>query len=235
MAPANEETGRVPWLQPLPAPPHPPSTIPSAPDCDGYTVDPAGSEPSEISTNPSPASPSHFQSESPCLAPNERPDSGIVPPYWSHHRNASRASQISTDGGPAITLEDHTEDPNCETNRGLWAKSVTIDDHVVVQGKSGVGAYVVWNCKIRTLEGGMITVRMRYSEFDDLRLKLAKSFPHARNALPSLPPKSVLFKFRPSFLESRKVGLEYFLNCVLLNPEFSSSPIVKDFLFGRTC
>lgn len=58
-------------------------------------------------------------------------------------------------------------------------------------------------------------------------------------------------KFRPSFLESRRVGLEYFLkwvsrllssyiysnviiSCVLLNPEFSGSPIVKDFLFGRT-
>lgn len=32
----------------------------------------------------------------------------------------------------------------------------------------------------------------RYSEFDDLRLQLVASFPHAKNALPSLPPKSVL-------------------------------------------
>ncbi|KKK13947.1 PX domain protein [Aspergillus rambellii] len=169
------------------------------------------------------------------LSPKGRPVSGVVPPYWSHHRNASRASQISVEGGPAITLEDHTDDPESETSRGLWAKSVTIDDHVVVQGKTGVGAYVVWNCKIRTLEGGSITVRMRYSEFDDLRQKLVSAFPYAKNALPSLPPKSVLFKFRPSFLESRRAGLEYFLNCVLLNPEFSSSPIVKDFLFGRMC
>ncbi|CAG7962425.1 unnamed protein product [Penicillium nalgiovense] len=75
----------------------------------------------------------------------------------------------------------------------------------------------------------------RYSEFDDLRQRLVDSFPHARNALPALPPKSVIYKFRPKFLESRRVGLEYFLNCVLLNPEFSGSPIVKDFLFGRVC
>lgn len=167
-------------------------------------------------------------------APKDRPVSGIVPPYWSHHRNASRASQISLDQ-PAITLEDHTEDPDSETSRGLWARSVSVDDHVVVQGKSGIGAYVVWSCTIQTLEGGPITVRMRYSEFDDLRQKLVSSFPHAKSALPALPPKSVLFKFRPAFLESRRVGLEYFLNCVLLNPEFSSSPIVKDFLFGRMC
>ena len=74
----------------------------------------------------------------------------------------------------------------------------------------------------------------RYSEFDDLRQRLVDSFPHAKNALPALPPKSVICmflwllfpfvlpshwlisivmtdKFRPKFLESRRVGLEYFL------------------------
>ena len=167
MAPANEETGRVPRPQPLPASPHPSSGIHSAPDRDGDAVEPADSNPGEISANPSSASSSHSQLESPNLTPKERPVLGIVPPYWSHHRNASRASQISADGGPAITLEDHTEDPNSETSRGLWAKSVTIDDHVVVQGKSGVGAYVVWNCKIRTLE-----VRFRCSSLCDILLGL---------------------------------------------------------------
>lgn len=49
-------------------------------------------------------------------------------------------------------MEDHSEDPSCDTNRGLWAKSVAIDDHVVVKGTSGIGAYVVWNCRIQTLE-----------------------------------------------------------------------------------
>lgn len=76
-------------------------------------------------------------------------------------------------------------------------------------------------------------IPMRYSEFDDLRALLATAFPHALNALPPLPPKSVLFKFRPKFLESRRIGLQYFLNCVLLNPEFSGSPVLKDFLFSR--
>lgn len=90
-------------------------------------------------------------------ATKERPISDVVPPYWRHHRNASRASQTSIDTAiskPAITLEDHTEDPNSDTSRGLWAKSVTIDDHVVVHGKTGVGAYVVWICKIEMLEVG---------------------------------------------------------------------------------
>ncbi|KAL4936500.1 hypothetical protein BDV06DRAFT_92064 [Aspergillus oleicola] len=230
MAPANEEIGREPRPQPPPFVSHP-STPASSASHNNSGPEPDASQ----TTDDANASPSPASAQSPRLPPNERPVSGIVPPYWSHARNASRTSQFSVDGGPAITLEDHTEDPNSETSRGLWAKSVTIDDHVVVQGKTGIGAYVVWNCKIRTLEGGMITVRMRYSEFDDLRQKLVKSFPHAKNALPALPPKSVVYKFRPKFLESRRVGLEYFLNCVLLNPEFSSSPIVKDTLFERMC
>jgi hypothetical protein len=86
----------------------------------------------------------------------DRPISGVVPPYWRHQRNFSRASLTSVDTGrsskPAITLEDHTEDPNSETSRGLWAKSVTIAEHVVVSGMTGVGAYVVWICKIQTLD-----------------------------------------------------------------------------------
>ena len=51
--------------------------------------------------------------------------------------------------------------------------------------------------------------------------------------MPQLPLKGVVAKFRPKFLERRKAGLQYFLNCVLLNPEFSRSPVLKEFLFGR--
>ncbi|KAH1496221.1 hypothetical protein KXX57_008101 [Aspergillus fumigatus] len=225
MEPANEETGSVPPPQPSSSPPQL-STSPQAVDRD--TIVAAALSDGVSVSNDSVLPQARYVSST------DRPVSGVIPPYWSHHRNISRTSQISLDQ-PAITLEDHTEDPNSETSRGLWAKSVTVDDYAVVQGKTGVGAYVVWNCRIQTLDGGPITVRMRYSEFDDLRRQLQVSFPHAKNALPALPPKSVLYKFRPAFLESRRIGLEYFLNCILLNPEFSGSPIVKEFLFGRIC
>lgn len=95
----------------------------------------------------------HSPTEAPSPTPSSksRPVSGVVPPYWHRHeRNVSRASQSSL--VPAITLEDHTADPECETSRGLWARSVLIEDHCVVQGKTGVGAYVVWNCTVHTLD-----------------------------------------------------------------------------------
>lgn len=90
----------------------------------------------------------------------DRPISGVVPPYWRHHRAVSRASLASVDTSrsakPAITLEDHSEDPNASSTKGLWAKNVTIDDYTVVSGKTGIGAYVVWLCKVQTLDVRLI-------------------------------------------------------------------------------
>ncbi|KAJ5153949.1 uncharacterized protein N7500_009388 [Penicillium coprophilum] len=231
MEPAPEEAGSASKPHHTSSPPSDTQTAPALrPETDNARDDP---NPTLTTIHSSHGQP---QSSASSTSTTSRPVSAVVPPYWRRHeRNASHVSQSSLRDAARITLEDHTADPNSETSRGLWASSVAIEDHVVVRGMTGVGSYVVWNCRIQTLDGGPIVIRMRYSEFDDLRQRLVASFPHARNALPALPPKSVIYKFRPKFLESRRVGLEYFLNCVLLNPEFSGSPIVKDFLFGRIC
>jgi hypothetical protein len=203
------------------------------------------------------------QQESSASSSKSRPVSAVVPPWWQRHeRNVSRASQSSLRN--TITLEDHTADPDSETSRGLWARNVAISDHCVVQGKTGVGAYVVWNCVVQTLDvsakqrstalsplissdfppirvlrrillflwltisrhvqGGPIVVRMRYSEFDDLRQRLVSSFPHAKSALPALPPKSVLCKLPPlactanqSLWKNRWIDL-------LINTQLNSAP-----------
>ncbi|KAF2204624.1 Phox-like protein [Delitschia confertaspora ATCC 74209] len=158
----------------------------------------------------------------------------IVPPYWQRHqRNNSTLSHSSdTRRTPPIRLEDHTE-AGSEQCKALWAKHVTIDDYVIVSGSApGLGAYVVWNCTVETLDGGPMKIIKRYSEFDELRRKLIKTFPHAEGAMPPLPPKSVISRFRPRFLEKRKAGLSYFLNCIVLNPEFAGSPVLKEFLFS---
>lgn len=154
------------------------------------------------------------------------------PPYWvqSHQRNRSNVSVESMVGG-GITLEDntHEEDPK---SKACWAKSVYIEDHVVINGGTIVGSFVVWNITVETLrvcfllmpsrigiladrlvviQGSSFRIRKRYSEFDDLRDKLLQTFPNCVAAMPPLPPKSVISKFRPKFLENRRVGLQYFL------------------------
>jgi hypothetical protein len=77
--------------------------------------------------------------------------SSIVPPYWKDHRGDS--NPIAENPPPTfITLEDHTKEPS-DKSTALWAKSVVIRDYVVVSGsRTGVGAYVVWNCTVDTLE-----------------------------------------------------------------------------------
>ncbi|KAK2745013.1 PX domain-containing protein ypt35 [Onygenales sp. PD_40] len=194
----------------------------------------------DLAPDPGSATPNH--NDRPITAP--RPSTAhsselaqsptVIPPYWRHYRNASQASQTSLESTPRrslIRLEDHTEDPTDETNKGLWARSVTIDDYIIVKGRSGIGAYVVWICRIQTLDGGPMVIRMRYSEFDDLRAKLRAAFPYAKSALPQLPPKSAICITK--FLEARRVGLAYFLNCVLLNPEFAGSAVLKEVLFSH--
>lgn len=84
-----------------------------------------------------------------------RPErNSIVPPYWQRReRSDSRLSCNSADArGSPIRLEDHT-DEDSEQCKALWARSVTIDDYVVVGSGTtpALGAYVVWNITVDTL------------------------------------------------------------------------------------
>lgn len=81
----------------------------------------------------------------------------LVPPYWSHRRYESYTSVKNTKP-PPITLEDHTEEPS-EQSGAVWAEGVAVDDYVLVSGTvPSVGNFVVWNCKIETLDVSPITL-----------------------------------------------------------------------------
>jgi hypothetical protein len=74
------------------------------------------------------------------------------PPYWvqSHHRSFSNISVESIAPG-AITLQDNDNGEDVK-NKACWAKSVYIEDHVVINGnRTGIGAFVVWNITVETL------------------------------------------------------------------------------------
>lgn len=156
------------------------------------------------------------------------------PPYWktgSNHQRTRSADSLLPAG--AITLQDNETSEHNDRNNACWAKNVEIVDYTVVNGgTTSIGAFVVWNVRVETLTGSFMNIRKRYSEFDDFRDRLVKTFPNFEAAVPSLPPKSFISKFRPKFLEKRRTGLQYFLNCILLNPEFSGSPVLKEFLFS---
>ncbi|KAM5355199.1 hypothetical protein ACJ41O_001845 [Fusarium nematophilum] len=165
------------------------------------------------------------------------PASITSPPYWlnvhGHQRSVSNMSAESVLPSGAITLRDNETSEHDDRNNACWAKSVEIVSHTIVNGSAtNIGAFVVWNIRVETLNGSYMNIRKRYSEFDDFRIRLVQTFPGFEAAVPALPPKSVISKFRPRFLEKRRAGLQYFLNCILLNPEFSGSPVLKEFLFA---
>lgn len=119
---------------------------------------------------------------------NSTPDAAqpqdLVPPYWqSRKRATSVASHASSevDRPDPIRLEDHTVE-NSDQSRALWARSVSIDEYVIVSGNvPGMGDYVVWNCTVQTLnvrlvggvvahprllmsrQGGPMKIRKRYA------------------------------------------------------------------------
>ncbi|KAI0097892.1 Phox-like protein [Nemania sp. FL0031] len=166
------------------------------------------------------------------------------PPYWpahgaqdhrsGHGRTVSSASVDSLiSAGLGITMRDNENSSTDDRGSACWAKSVEVTDYVTVNGSTtNIGAFVVWNIRVETLSGSYMNIRKRYSEFDDFRWRLMRTFPGFEAAVPELPPKSIISKFRPKFLEKRRVGLQYFLHCIMLNPEFSGSPVLKEFLFS---
>ncbi|CAK7224243.1 hypothetical protein SBRCBS47491_005482 [Sporothrix bragantina] len=178
------------------------------------------------------------------------------PPPGSSGSNISRGS-IATTSSVTRTASNSSRANRCWARR----VDIT-DHTLIGAGGNGnkaalphMGAFVVWTIRVQTLDstssgggsgrtssspqsptagGHSFCVYKRYSEFDTLRKRLLASFPQARGggALPPLPPKTVLGNFKPEFLEKRRLGLQYFLNCILLNPEFAGSPVLQDFLFS---
>lgn len=84
-------------------------------------------------------------------------------------------------------------------------------------------------------QGSFMNIRKRYSEFDDFRNRLVMSFPGFEAAVPELPPKSVISKFRPRFLEKRRAGLQYFLKYVLSTAGGNFEACADLFFLAASC
>lgn len=126
----------------------------------------AGAEPSgELSAVPATAT-ADLPSSAPDASDLSQPHGSNVtdaPPFWTRHgRTVSSVSYHSINQArpTPIGLEDHSEE-NHDQAQSCWAKSVSIDEYVVVSGATGLGAYVVWHCTVSTLKGGDLSIRKR--------------------------------------------------------------------------
>ncbi|GAA5967415.1 hypothetical protein JCM3765_001868 [Sporobolomyces pararoseus] len=124
------------------------------------------------------------------------------------------------------------EDASSRDNK-IFVKQLSIPEYHAV-GSEGSG-FVVYDIEIQTLPtsfsaGTLIRAHKRYSAFVRLRADLVAAFPRLRRAIPRLPPKSSLAKYRRSFLEKRRQNLAFWLTNVLLHPILGGSSIVRNWV-----
>ncbi|KAI1785171.1 Phox-like protein [Ganoderma leucocontextum] len=135
--------------------------------------------------------------------------------------------------GRSIFSNDIWLGDNCgESN--AFARAVDIPGWSSVGDKRG-GAYVVYDCVIKTKEGTAIHALKRYSSFAQLYARLRATLPSSQQPfIPSLPPKFPLAKFRPTFLDHRRRLLQHWLCAILLHPEIGGCQAVREWVVDRS-
>ncbi|KAG2144535.1 Phox homologous domain-containing protein [Suillus clintonianus] len=132
----------------------------------------------------------------------------------------------SPQGPPSIFSRDIWLNDNSGTSL-TFARNVHIAGWTSVGDKLG-GAYVVYDCVIRTKEGTTIHAHKRYNDFAVLHDALKHSLPkHQHHFIPALPPKSPFSRYRAAFLDRRRRQLQYWLSAVLLHPEIGACQAVR--------
>ncbi|KAF7354391.1 PX domain-containing protein YPT35 [Mycena venus] len=108
-----------------------------------------------------------------------------------------------------------------------FAREVQISGWTSV-GDALEGAYVVYDCVIKTKEGTLMHAHKRYSDFATLEVQLLRTLPRQqRTFVPELPPKAPLARYRSAFLARRRLALEHWLSAVLLHPEVGGCEAVR--------
>ncbi|CAO3653961.1 unnamed protein product [Mucor hiemalis] len=134
----------------------------------------------------------------------------------------------SNDAPAQINFYKNDDNSNTDAKHFIFATDAIVD-HPLRIGV-GYGSYICYSCTITSDKGAPITVRKRYSDFVDLREELISQYPNLKKSLPKLPPKKVVGKFTPTFVEQRRRELEYFFKYVVLHPVVGASPIVRHWI-----
>ncbi|KAI8916534.1 Vps5 C terminal like-domain-containing protein [Powellomyces hirtus] len=99
-----------------------------------------------------------------------------------------------------------------------------------------VGSYVVYRVKTQTnsplYRSSEVTVNRRFSDFYWLFDKLVLQHPGI--IIPPVPEKQTLGRFQEEFVESRRMGLEYFMRKVVSHPILQDDTDLRAFLESET-
>ncbi|KAF9033079.1 hypothetical protein BDZ89DRAFT_563934 [Hymenopellis radicata] len=150
-------------------------------------------------------------------------DSGVRPVQVSRPRSPSLFSRESF--GTSIWLADNVGESR------TFARDVQISGWTSVGDMTGGGAYVVYDCVIKTKEGTTIHAHKRYTAFEDLEFELRRTLPRQQQRfIPALPPKAPLARYRPAFLDRRRILLQHWLSSILLHPDLGGCKAVREWV-----
>ncbi|ORY96160.1 hypothetical protein BCR43DRAFT_563542 [Syncephalastrum racemosum] len=150
---------------------------------------------------------------------------GLKPTRSTPLPNNYTTNNSGTNNGISFYRDDDQSGRNYDE---IFASDAIV--HQPLRIGAGYGSYICYNCTILSDKGPPITVRKRYSDFVDLREELVRNFPRLKKSIPKLPPKKVVGKFTPSFVEQRRRDLEYFFKYVALHPTLGRSLTVTHWI-----
>ena len=107
---------------------------------------------------------------------------------------------------------------------------------VRIRGWSEVGekarGYVVFHVRVVTKQGLVILVHRRFSSFVALHKQLLAERPEYTRALPPLPPRAtgLLHKYAPKHLETRRKGLQHWLEAVMLDARWAECSCLQEWI-----
>ncbi|KAF0691770.1 Aste57867_17041 [Aphanomyces stellatus] len=122
----------------------------------------------------------------------------------------------------------------CGGCRALHRAHIQITDVVIVPDSPHDASHATFRMHLQlpgAKPGAGRVLEKRYSDFADLALSIRRDiYSHClRVSMPPLPPKSLLRKFDRSFLESRRMCLQVFLNELIADAVLSKLPSVRRF------
>ncbi|GAA5795898.1 hypothetical protein HPULCUR_001262 [Helicostylum pulchrum] len=142
---------------------------------------------------------------------------------------SSQSTPVKRNNSAPAQINFYKDDDKSTDAKHFIFATDAIVDHPLRIGV-GYGSYICYSCTILSDKGAPITVRKRYSDFVELREELVKQYPTLKRSIPKLPPKKVVGKFTPTFVEQRRRELEYFFKFVVLHPVVGASPIVRHWI-----
>jgi hypothetical protein len=147
--------------------------------------------------------------------PAARARHGALPPWGGADEGGERsagATRVGRSTGPQSAMDQLLSGTGA-VHGGVDTpfSSVRVEEPRMHKSANIFTTHTTYLCVGLKASGETLRAERRYTDFLALQTCLRKQYPALREVLPALPEKKILGKFKSTFVERRRVGLEAFL------------------------